>query len=216
MDKSYFIELTNKLYRLSFFFPEKEPLRHKIREVGDEILANLVLILEGEIGKRRESAFSVERNIEILDALLELSKSQNWIDSEKTGKIQEKYREIKKEVEEFNDILRRKSLFYEEKALLIGEEKKSEEKREREEPVRKQRDVTKTVKLNKRQEKILQLLGKREKMQVKDFQVVLPSTTKRTLRRDLSALTEKKIVKRVGSGNTTYYSKKEGVVAGRT
>ncbi len=216
MDKTYFIELTNKLYRLSFFFPEKEPLRHKIREVGDEILANLVLILEGEIEKRRESAFSVERNIEILDALLELSKSQNWIDSEKTGKIQEKYREIKKEVEEFNDILRRKSLFYEEKALLIGEERKEEKKKEEEKPVRKEKEDVKTVKLNKRQEKILQLLEKKEKMQVKDFQVVLPSTTKRTLRRDLSALAEKKIIKRVGSGNTTYYSKKDGAVAGRT
>ncbi len=215
MDKTYFIELTNKLYRLSFFFPEREPLRHKIREVGDEILANLVLILEGEIGKRRESAFSVERNIEILDALLELSKSQNWIDSEKTGKIQEKYREIKKEVEEFNDILRRKSLFYEQKALLIGEEKIGERKKE-EKPVRKEREKTKTVSLNKRQEKILQFLAKREKMQVQDFQKFLPSTTKRTLRRDLRDLTEKKIIKRMGSGNTTYYSKKPEGIAGRT
>ncbi len=158
----------------------------------------------------------MERNIEILDALLELSKSQNWAEKEEIGKLQEKYLEIKKEVEEFNDILRRKSLFYEEKALLIGEEKTGEKEKEEKKPVRKQRDVTKTVKLNKRQEKILQLLGKREKMQVKDFQVVLPSTTKRTLRRDLSALTEKKIVKRVGSGNTTYYSKKDEAVAGRT
>ncbi len=202
MDKTYFIELTNKLYRLSFFFPEKEPLRHKIREVGDEILANLVLVLEGEMEKRRESAFSVERNIEILDALLELSKTQNWIDSEKTEQLQGKYKEIKKEVEEFNDVLRRKSMFYEEKALLIGEEKTKE--KEKEKPIK--REEVKQVKLNKRQEKIIQLLKNKDKMQVKDFQAVLKSATKRTLRRDLSALMEKKIVKRTGSGNTTYYS----------
>jgi len=152
--------------------------------------------------KRRESAFSVERNIEILDALLELSKTQNWIDSEKTEQLQGKYKEIKKEVEEFNDILRRKSMFYEEKALLIGEEKTKE--KEKEKPIK--REEVKQVKLNKRQEKIIQLLKNKDKMQVKDFQAVLKSATKRTLRRDLSALMEKKIVKRTGSGNTTYYS----------
>jgi len=208
MNKSYFIELTNKLYRLTFFFPQKEPLRHKIREVGDEVLANLVLILEGEIEKRRESAFNVERNIEILDSLLELSKMQNWIDSEQIGKLQSNYKEIKKEVEEFNDILRRKTAFYEGKALMIGEEEKKEEK-----PKLKTFSNPKKkapVKLNPRQEKIMSILQKRNKIQVKDIQEVLPKATKRTLRRDLSAMMDKKMIKREGKGNTTYYSLKEG------
>ncbi len=211
MDKSYFIELTGKLYRLTFLFPAKEPLRHKIREIGDEILSNLVLILEGEMVKRKESAFCVERDIEIMDALLELAKTQNWVDSEAITKIQEKYREIKMEVEEFNDILRRKSALYEQKALLLEDKEdrfKEERETEREKPKEKKEEKEKKkpeVKLNDRQEKILRLLMKKQKMQVKDFQGALPKTTKRTLRRDLSALTKKKLTKRAGSGNTTYY-----------
>jgi hypothetical protein len=223
MNKPYFIELTNKLYRLTFLFPAKEPLRNKIREVGDDILANLVVILEGEIGKRKESAFCVEKEIEILDTLLELSKLQNWADSEEIKKIQEKYREIKTEVEEFNDILRRKTAFYEQSALLIeSEERKNRgkqedgEKREEETPVEQtqpkreypKKEKTTSFDLNDRQKKILELLNKQEKMQVKDFQKFLPSVTKRTLRRDFSFLTEKKAVKRIGSGNMTYYSLK--------
>ncbi len=211
MDKPYFIELTNRLYRITFLFPSREPLRHKIREVGDEILANLVLILEGEIARRREAAFQVERDIEIIDTLLELSKSQNWVDSDEIKKAQEKYREIKVEVEEFNDILRRRSAFYEQKALLIEDEKKLPKLKEKESIV-KEKPVVKEkkkadVNLNDRQKKILDLLSKKEKMQVKDFQDVLPSITKRTLRRDLVALTESKLVKRSGAGNMTSYSR---------
>lgn len=210
MNKPYFIELTSRLYRVTFFFPAKEPLRSKIRETGDDILSNLVLILEGEISQRKEAAFSVEKSIEILDALLELAKLQNWIDSEEIKKIQEKYREIKVEVEEFNDILRRKSAFYEQSTLLIEKEMKSspkkEEKKEEERPVKKEKK--KEVKLNKRQEKIMDLLKKREKLQVKDILEVVPSTTKRTLRRDLSALLDSKLIKRSGTGNTVAYSKR--------
>ncbi len=203
MDKPYFIELTNKLYRLTFFFPAKEPLRQKIREVGDEILANLVLILEGELKERKEAAFGVERNIEILDALLELSKAQNWVEREETEKLKRMYLEIKKEVEEFNDILRRKTAFYEEKAALIESEKeeKSVEPKREALPGKK-----KEASLNERQRKIIEALRKKEKMQVQDFQRVLPKITKRTLRRDLSALVDKKAVKRFGKGNVTYYT----------
>jgi hypothetical protein len=204
MNKSYFIELTNKLYRLTFFFPIKEPLRHKIREVGDEILASLVLILEGEINERKESAFSVEKSIEILDALLELAKAQNWIDSEEIKKVQGKYKEIKTEVEEFNDILRRKTHFYEQKALLISQERKIPRKEPSLRPTVKKK---KEVKLNKRQEKILDLLKRKESLQVKDIQEIVPTATKRTLRRDLSAMVEKKLIKRTGAGNTIAYSR---------
>ncbi len=205
MDKRYFLELTNKLYRLSFFFPQKEPLRNKIREVADEILASLTIILEGENNReRRESAFAVEGDIEILNTLLELAKSQNWIEAREISNIQEDYLRIKEEIIGFNRIIRQKeeergNIF--EKATRIEEKPKS--------PVREAirgAVAKKNVKLNKRQEKIIDLLKKGKKMQVKDFQEVLP-TTKRTLRRDLSSLVDQKIVERIGSGNATYYSK---------
>ncbi len=208
MNKSYFIELTNRLYRVTFFFPMKEPLRHKVREVADDILANLILILEGEINERREAAFSVEKSIEILDALLELAKAQNWIDSDEIKKVQEKYKEIKIEVEEFNDILRRKTHLYEQKALLISEEKVILRKETDVPQVKKPEKKKEVINLNKRQEKILDLLKRKETLQVKDIQEVVPTATKRTLRRDLSAMVEKKLLKRTGAGNTIAYSRR--------
>ena len=204
MDKRYFVELTNKLYRLTFFFPIKEPLRHRVREVSDEILANLVLILEGELKERREAAFCVEKNIEMLDVLLELSKSQNWIEPDEIKKLQDSYGLIKSEVKDFNDISRRQmakeGTFYQKDTMLASPKKKETEEKSLKEK--------KKVKLNKRQEKIIELLKKRDKMQVKDFQEFLKDATKRTLRRDLSDLVDQKIIERTGKGNMTYYTGK--------
>ncbi len=307
MDKNYFITLTQKLYRVTFFFPSNEPLRNKIREVGDDILSNLVLILEGKIEERMDSSFEVEKNIEMLDALLELAKTQNWIEVGEVERIQDNYTLIKKEIEEFNDILRRRMAFKEEQKMLVQQTKQLEEqkqkeymqqavekdevaryerrypqistetlkqkaeevetkiKREQEALLRQkqsQEEIMKRINkakeekewtnqqkenqntkpylnetssalqlksvqeaiksaqsvnqkrpaeskpqvhLNKRQQKILDLLKKRDRMQVKDFQEFVP-TTKRTLRRDLLALVEGNIIKRTGRGNVTYYS----------
>lgn len=233
MNKRYFVELTNKLYRLTFFFPEKEPLRYRIRDLGDEILADVVLILEGEIRERRESSFRVEKNIEIIETLLDLAKSQNWIERENVEKIQNYYALIKTEVKEFNETLKRevkrgemlfpgKSGLTDEDISLIGdeaveklrlrdnrdniEEVFSKEEVKAEKVVMESKKAKKEVKLNKRQEKIIELIKKKKKMQVKDIQEFLPEITKRTLRRDLSTLTDEKIIQRTGKGNTTSYS----------
>ncbi len=361
MDKNYFINLTQKLYRLTFFFPAKEPLRNKLREMADQILSNLVLILDGKIEERMDSAFDVEKNIEMLDALLELSKTQMWVDRGEIEKVQDNYAVIRREIEEFNDMLRKKIALKEEKKLLteraerIEEERRKQQNelqrqdeymasyarrdyevpgetlktkqqeemqkiREEQERLQKERELqerelqkkteeeknnqekrdnyfynenlnkerkkeevvraisdfaeknikdeyskprkiyeqeavgqkkeplhnqvrseehkravsealksaqfankksveesaddgsekeskNEEIKLNKRQQKIIDLLKKRDKMQVKDFQEFVP-TTKRTLRRDLVALLERDMIKRTGRGNVTYYSQR--------
>ncbi len=131
MDKNYFINLTQKLYRLTFFFPEREPLRYKIREMADQILSNLVLILEGKIEERMDSSFDVEKNIEMLDVLLELAKTQLWVGKEEIDKVQDNYAVIKREIEEFNEILRKKMALREEKKLLTEKAERIEEERKK-------------------------------------------------------------------------------------
>jgi DNA-binding HxlR family transcriptional regulator len=224
MDKSYFIELTNKLYRLTFFFPSKEPLRYRVRDLGDEILAEVILILEGEIRERREAAFRMEKNIEILEILLSLSKKQKWVEDEEVDKIQNYYSLIRAEVAEFNEVLKQQlvknNLLHERLKLTAKVEPDFEEKKiERKEEIEDEEEIDKTegsqrkIKistitstLNKRQEKIIELAQKEGPLQVKDIQKSLPKITKRTLRRDLSKLTELGILKRCGKGNTTCYS----------
>ena len=208
MDKRYFIELTNRLYRLTFFFPQREPLRHKIREVADEILANLTIILEGDIRERREPAFVVEGDIEILMTLLELARSQNWTEAREIDKILEDYDLIKREVEDFNDFNRKKQKLKELPSSGVEEkEKVSEAPQEVKEPPKEKKSAPKKKKLNERQEKILKLLEKKEKIQVQDVQEVIPGAIKRTVRRDLGSLVEQGFLKREGSGKTTYYAR---------
>jgi len=60
VDKDFLIKLTNNLYRLTLLFPKKEPLRYKMRELADEILAN-----------------QDEEKLEILNSFFEVAKSQN-------------------------------------------------------------------------------------------------------------------------------------------
>ena len=232
MDKRYFIELTNRLYRLTFFFPQKEPLRYKIREVADEILANVTLILEGDVRERRESAFVVEGDIEILLTLLELAKSQNWTQAREIDRIVEDYDLIKKEVEDFNEFTRKKQKMHELPASgnhdvhsegvqkgYRGETRHADSARHAKASAEESQHPSchseasaeesrrKPKKLNKRQEKILELLKKQEKIQVQDIQKVIPKTIKRTLRRDLGNLMEQGMLRREGSGKMTYYAR---------
>ena len=62
MDKEFLVQLTNNLYRLTLLFPKKEPLRYKIREVADNILAG-----------------PTEKDIETLSNFLEVAMAQNWV-----------------------------------------------------------------------------------------------------------------------------------------
>jgi len=42
MEKKFLLQFTNELYRLTLLFPKKEPLRYKMRELADDILANFL------------------------------------------------------------------------------------------------------------------------------------------------------------------------------
>jgi len=62
MDKDFLIQLTSNLYRLTLFFPKKEPLRYKMREVADDILIK-----------------PNEKDLEVLDSFFEIAIRQNWV-----------------------------------------------------------------------------------------------------------------------------------------
>ena len=44
MNKDFLLKITNELYRLTLLFPKKEPLRYKMRELADDILAQSLRI----------------------------------------------------------------------------------------------------------------------------------------------------------------------------
>lgn len=97
-NREYLIKLTGAVYKVTAVFPENEPLKFKIREIADEILADL--ILESEISNK----------IEVLTAFFDLAESQNWVDSKNFLILQQKYNEIKKELLEFSEPKQQKSV----------------------------------------------------------------------------------------------------------
>jgi len=128
MDKNYFIQLTSNLYRLTLLFPKKEPLRYKIREVADEVLAKLVQIdLTGSIPVNK-LILELQKDLEILDSFFEIAKIQNWVSYFDVLEIQKEYskiREVIKGVKEDSEANFSISLSpRQEKILVIVKEKR--------------------------------------------------------------------------------------------
>ncbi len=189
------IDNTKHLYRLTLLFPKKEPLRYKAREIGNNILNNYSLkqrLLSENPGyfakdqktRYQEVLFEIQKDLDILFNQLEIAKYQNWASYFEVLELQEKYQktdlEIKKEIKE----------------LVFNKNTKKEEK-----PVEK-----KEAKLEPRKEKIIEAMKNQEKLQVQDIVKILPSVSKRTIRRDFNDLMEKRIIKRIGKGNETFYA----------
>jgi hypothetical protein len=183
MNKEYFIRLTLALYRVTELLSEKEPLRMKIREKAGEVLADLILASKSNPGLDRDPAFKIQKNLDILDAFFDLALSQNWIDSRNFLVLREEYGKIRENLKNKNPIQKR--------ALLSPAKQQSP-----------------GFELSFRQKKILEILRK-EKSQIRDLQKFFPGVSKRTLRRDLEDLIEKKQVKRRGQWNLVFYQLEE-------
>lgn len=92
MDKDYLISLTRNLYRLTLLFPKKEPLRYKMREIADEILAGSISLSFKNNSLLLED---VKKNLEILDSFFEIVKVQNWVSQEVVLLLQKEYSKLK-------------------------------------------------------------------------------------------------------------------------
>jgi len=191
MDKEYFIQLTKNLYHLTLLFPKKEPLRYKMRELTDEILANLLSILEGNFHKSGNFIAEIEKDLEVLDSYFEVAIDQNWVRPEDVLEIQSEYSNIKEEIEKVK---------IEEKnnpPLQSARENINDN------PVESDNDF-----INERQQKILDILREKGKTQVGQLVSVFPQISKRTLRRDFRSLLKRGLIERIGEKNYTFYQTK--------
>jgi len=111
MDKEYFTKLTSRLYRLTLFFPQDDPLKVKVRKLGADILANLIFILEGAFYQSRDLIFNTQKDIEALNSFFGVIKTLDWVSSSDLLEIQEEYSKIGRELKKI----------YEIQSLKIGE-----------------------------------------------------------------------------------------------
>ncbi|MCP6718582.1 MAG: DeoR family transcriptional regulator [Patescibacteria group bacterium] len=214
MDKNRVIEAINELYRLTLLFPKKEPLRFKMREIADEILANFVTYFNSSPNTQNpETVKSSHSLFEVLDSFFEVAKQQNWVKPIDVLNLQDEYRaieqEIKKEVKQ---------------AETINSKEPEPQKQELEEPgviqmpalqveavkiPEKIIDVEQSkAEVSERQKVILDILKQKEGVQVWEVKDSFPDISKRTLRRDFRKLLEDGLVEREGERNTTFYKLK--------
>ena len=178
MDKNHLIQLTQNLYRLTLLFPKKEPLRYKMRELADDILANYL-----QIQLTEARPLQVLDKLEILDSFFEVAKAQNWVAAVDLLRVQEEYNRIKAELKKI-----------------------SKRPPEKEETLAKFREGK--PRHPNRQEKILEFLRENGRAQVWQLKQIFPEVTKRTLRRDFESLVKQGIIERVGQRNNTFYQLK--------
>ncbi|MEK7103986.1 MAG: DeoR family transcriptional regulator [Patescibacteria group bacterium] len=184
--QSHIIKLTVVLYKVSDFFPDKEPLKVLIRKKADEVLAGLILL-----GKNNNLATQVLGDIEVMKAYIELAENLAWLKKEN-------FEVLKKEYCLIGEGLR---VAVPEKLLKSNFNNKSVE-------VKLQQQEVSLSNLSLRHSKIVDILKKGKPIQVKDLKDVFPDVSKRTLRRDFEYLLNKGLVERIGDNNNTEYKLK--------
>lgn len=215
MDKDKIIELTNKIYRMTLLFPKKEPLRYKMREAADDVLANFVSWealrdfnpgnFAADWEKRyRDSVFSAAKDLEILKSYFEVVKWQNWLSYFDVLELEEEYDKIKgnfkKEIEDLEK--GEKNL----KIEFLPQASKADRGPASIANVEKERNE----RLDPRKENILTILKEKGRAQVWEIKEILAEVSKRTLRRDFDQLLKLGLVERIGERNNTFYKLKIG------
>lgn len=197
INKDYLIQFTQNLYRLTLLFPKKEPLRYKMREIADEILADLISLNNQPLNHPQRSIFTIvkksNRDLEVLDSFFEVAKNQNWVSLVELLRIQEEYNRIKAEIKKIGKHPQKK----------IEEPKLGKFKTYRGLTPAKFTEVRPLQ--NLRQEKILEILKEKGRVQVWQVKEIFPEVSKRTLRRDFEFLLKQNIVERIGERNNTFY-----------
>ena len=184
MDRENIINLSFTVYKVTELFPKEEPLRTEIRKRVNNVLNDLLIFQNSqEIGiATNQLEKEIIENIEELKKYFEsaivkeLASPTNFLVLQKEyDKI---YRELKKEEKEES---------------LKAESQRAEE----------HRSIKKWV--LERQNRILDIVSKKQKIQVKEIQKNLPGISKRTIQRDLVFLTKKGLVRPEGDFSRTFY-----------
>lgn len=187
-DKTFLIQLTNSLYKTTLLFPKKEPLRYKMRELADEILAD-----------------PSEKKLEILDSFFEVAKVQNWVRVNDLLAIQKEYDRLKSSLKEGES----EAVFTDnklEEGKFVFDEVRSACGEVKEEVLAVNNDGHKRSNgLAERQEMIINFLKTQGRAQVWQISQIFPQVSKRTIRRDVEYMFAQGIIDRIGEKNDTFY-----------
>ena len=219
-------ELCLAFYRLSEILPKGEILVRQIKELVNEITAdifvmerlgdNLPVNMPASFVERvfDELPFKIIRYSEKLVGYLEIARAQNWVNPANFDALISEYRKIistisskpgKLTSQQRKELLKGRSPA----AYGIGEdiyESKNEKQEIAKVSANRSRKIITAKELNQRQKKIMDFLKKREEAKMSDLQGIFKGeVTERTLRNDLQYLVGQKLVKAEGEFKTRKY-----------
>ena len=175
------IQLTNKLYHLTLFFPKKEPLRYKMRELADDFLIK-----------------PNEKDLEALDNFFEVALVQNWVNPSDILAIKREYANLVGELKKKKQDKKKPSFAKAASFAEVASATKAESEG-------KDNPVVVKAYHSPRQEKIIEFLKENGRAQVWQVKQILPDISKRTLRRDFENMLGKGKIERLGERNNTFY-----------
>ncbi len=192
--KDYLIKLTLAVYKVTGLFPEKDPLKYQIREAANEILAELICAKSGRL--KEDPAIPL---VEKIKSFLRIAGFQNWVKEENISIIIKEYEKISgsffgpdvsEQTEQLEMVQRREK---KEKKSPAGE-------REQKLP------PAMRIPPEKRQEKIMNLLYYKKRINLSELKKVFGQISARTLRRDMESLARAGIIdrKREGQKDVSY------------
>jgi DNA-binding transcriptional ArsR family regulator len=192
-----FLNLTGVAYKLLEYFPELDLSAVKAREKILAIMEGLVLVEGTENNQKIKE--KIAEDIEMLLGYFKIGKTQGWISQMNYLIISSEYAKIKQKIIATSDV-----------AIIVVEKPQEQRTQKVAEPVldksgSQKKESQNFVKLSDRQQKIIKFLSDKEKAQVMDLQEVLPTVTKRTIRRDLDELLATGKVVRLGEFNQVFY-----------
>lgn len=222
LDKQDLIKITEAVYKVTGLLPSKEPLKRFIRQKGLLIFAKGVILAQDnpialESRKANKLKQGIFENIAALEACFDLAQGQGWVNEINFVVLSRAYQDLKQEIEQAFEL--NKTFIKAQGRQEIEQAGKSALSSQKQEPVVRDAPwqgnfqpkpmpkpgVEASGLKNKRHRKIIGLLQKSQKAQIKDLEKHFPQTSKRTLRRDMGYLVETGFLKRVGDRNDTFY-----------
>src|SRR3989344_1113798 len=184
MNSDFIIRLTLGLYRVAEVFSENPALRRKIEESANRLLVNLILVSEE---KKSEAVFRALTELEVLLGCLQDMKRLRVVNERNFIVLEREYAKVRR----FLDLAGGPEPLADNLISLR---------------------MNSTKGLNGRQEKMLEILRYKERVQVWELKKLLPDVTKRTLRRDVDDLLKRNLVVREGEWNDIFYRSVEKVL----
>lgn len=91
MDKNTLIQLAKEVYQLTLLFPNKEPLRYRLREAADDIVAGFIM-------KRNDYLQDMKLQLETIDSFFDIASCQDWTSPSRVIAIRDRYRSVNREL----------------------------------------------------------------------------------------------------------------------